>query len=243
MKITERIIANADDFGMKQSVNAAVLRGFELGYINSASLMTNTIYFDETADLIGTHQSIKNLGLHINLLEGKPLSKFAATEYLDENGNWEKKKINNKYLLLNKVGKAAFFNEILTQIKKAIAAKIPVSHLDSHYHLHTLPAFFELFLQTAKLYKLKIRIAQSYNEGNYINYWYRLYINSVYKQNKLNYSEHFLTVDYLLNNPDIINSGAVIEVMLHPDLDSSGNLFDHVDQLPLLRWMQFVDNQ
>jgi predicted glycoside hydrolase/deacetylase ChbG (UPF0249 family) len=243
MRIAEDIIANADDLGIKQSVNAAILRCFELGYINSTSVITNTVYFNETIDLIRTNKSITNVGLHVNLIEGKPLSNFTASQYLDEDGSWAKEKLNNKRLLLNRTEKTAFYNEIVMQIDRALGAKIPVLHLDSHYHLHTLPAFFDLFLQVAKLYKLKIRIAQTFNEGNYLNYWYRLYINGIYRHHKLNYSQHFLTVESLLHNKNVNSYGGVIEVMLHPDLDPSGKLIDHVDPFALANWMEFVDNQ
>ena len=88
MSIPNHIIANADDLGLDTSVNAAILNCFQRGYINSTSLMTNMGGFDEAADLIHSMPVIKNVGVHINLAEGKPLTNIDS-RYLDADGNWD----------------------------------------------------------------------------------------------------------------------------------------------------------
>ncbi len=243
MSIIPNVIATADDFGLNNSVNRAILNCFEKEYINSTSFITNTLYFEESVSLIHENSIIQNIGVHINLAEGKPLTNYIPKHWLDENGNWDVKKINKKINFLNINSKNAFINEIGAQIDKALAAKISIVHLDSHYHIHTLPCFYQLFLDTAKRYKLKLRLAQTYNEGSYIKYLYRKRINNILKRNNTAYSAYFETVDEFLTRRDKFTRAGVVEVMLHPDFDAAGELTDHYDADTMIKWLSFIEKK
>jgi len=239
MLIPENIIVNADDFGLKPSINQAILTCFEKGYINSTSFLTNTAYFEETVYLINQNKVISNIGIHVDLAEGRPISNFDMPEYLDNNGNWDLKKTDKKIKILDRGTKISFTREIYAQIDKALSANISVTHLDAHYHLHTLPCFCPLFLQAAKHYNLKLRLAQTSNEGNYINFLYRKYINKQFKADGVQYSDFFENVHYFLSNGPYRQG--IIEIMLHPDLDSSGKLTDHYDASEIEKWIAFLE--
>lgn len=243
MLVPGNILANADDLGYNTSVNKAILYCFEQGYINSTSLMTSTPYFEETVSLVRQNPVIGNIGIHINLAEGRPLTNFKE-DYLDAAGNWDIQKTNKLFNHLDKASKTAFSKEINTQIERALEAKIPLVHLDSHLHLHTLPCFYKLFLAAAKQYKLKIRLAQTYNEGSYLKFYYRKYINSIFRNAGYNYSDRFETVDrFLLGKNKISGKNINIEVMLHPWFDNDGILTDHYDRDTLAKWIDFLNNQ
>jgi len=241
MRIPANIIANADDLGYNTAVNKAILYCYELGYINSTSLMTSTTYFEETVNLVHENAAITNIGIHVNLAEGPPLTDFKR-DYLDATGNWDIKKTNKLYNPLDSATKAAFSKEINAQIDRAIEAKIPIAHLDSH--LHTLPAFYKLFLAAAKQHKLKLRLAQTYNEGSYLKFYYRKYINYIFRNNGVNYSDRFETVDRFLQCSDQASSqNIVVEVMLHPWFNSENILEDHYDRDTLAKWIDFLNNK
>ena len=144
MPIPGNIIANADDLGYSNSVNKAILHCYEQDYINSTSLMTATPYFDATVDLVHQNPVIQNIGVHIDLAQFRPLTDFKEN-FLDANGNWDVRKTNKVFISLSTSGKAALAREINAQIQRAIDKKINIVHLDSHLHLHTLPAFYKLF--------------------------------------------------------------------------------------------------
>ena len=248
--IPNNIIANADDFGLKTSINKAILYCFEKGYINSTSLMTNTACFDEAADIFHSNPVMHNIGVHVNLSEGKPLTNFSQAKYLDENGNWDNARILSKKQILSSGAKVAFSKEIHAQINKAIANKIPIVHLDSHFHSHTLPCFYNLFLEAAKSHKLKIRLAQTYNEGSYLKFYYRKYINSAFKTGGSNYTDLFDDVTNFLKHTDSLKTEQTIEIMLHPDFNSLGILYDHFDigntkkedPKSIEDWISFLNN-
>jgi len=241
MMIPDNVIANADDLGLQPSINRAILYCFEQGYINSASLLTNTEYFDETVYLIHQNPSIINIGVHVNLAEGKPVTNFDQEAYLDSDGNWNLNMTNKKVSLLPPGANMAFAKEINAQIDKTLSAKIPITHLDSHYHIHTLPAFYKLFLKAANSYNLKLRLAQTYSEGSWVKFTYRKYVNSLIKKSDKAYSGYFETVDEFLKNT--IPRDKITEVMLHPDFDPSNNLTDHYDSSTLSKWTTFLEDR
>jgi predicted glycoside hydrolase/deacetylase ChbG (UPF0249 family) len=239
MPIPPNIIANADDLGLNQSVNESILHCFEEGYINSTSFLTNTTHFEETVNLIHRNPAMHNIGVHVNLAEFKPVTDFKQYLFLNEDGNWNFSKVNRKLNFLSKPDKDAFSKEIFAQIDKALDSGITLTHLDSHCHIHTLPAFFNLFVKAAKHYKLKLRLAQTYYEGNSMNFLYRQFINKLVKLNKNNYSDYVETMDYFLKNEKNASLNKSIEIVLHPDFDPSGKLIDHYDSTSIVEWIKY----
>jgi hypothetical protein len=203
--------------------------------------MTDTPNFEATVDLIHQNPVIKNIGVHVDLAQFKPLTDFKE-DFLDADGNWDVYKTNKVLLSLGTSAKVAFAREIDAQIERAISKKVNIVHLDSHLHLHTLPAFYKLFLASAKKYELKLRLAQTYNEGSYLKFYYRKYVNDVIKRYGLNYAGGFETVSRFLEYKNRRQKSA-IEIMLHPDLDSTGALTDHFDNTAMNDWLIFLKAQ
>src|SRR6185312_6539579 len=160
-------------------------------------------------------------------------------DFLDAAGNWDVYKTNKVLIKLSNSGKVAFAKEISAQIERALDNKIKLVHLDSHLHLHTLPAFRTLFVTAAERYKLKLRLAQTYNEGSYLKFYYRKYINGLIRKSGLNYADGFETVSRFLqykNRP----RKSTVEIMLHPDLDNTGALTDHFDDTTMKDWLRYL---
>ena len=239
MSATSSLIVNADDLALSQSINKAILLCYTEGYINSASIITTTPFFDETVALIQQNPVIRNLGLHANFAEGKPLTNFKHTQFLDEEGNWNLKETQKYSNSLSAEVKQDFITELHAQIERALNAGIAITHLDSHYHLHILPCFFNIFIQAAKKYNLKLRLAQISHEHNIIKYFYRSYINIKIKLHKCNYTSTFENLgEYLKNFPN--NSSKNTELMTHPDLDKNGGLTDSVDHTGFHKWISYA---
>ena len=234
------IIANADDLGLNPTVNSAIVQCFKQGYINSASLITNSPIFDETIYLIKTEPDVKNLGVHIDLVEFKPLTEFKDKEFVDQTGFWTSKAASIKFMFLKKEANRAFENEIHAQIEKAISSGLKPIHLDSHYHIHTLPGFHALFIKAAEKYQLKLRLAQSYNEGSYLKFLYRKYLNARIKRNGYYYSDNFSDVAHFISLKSGERKKNSFEIMLHPDLGKTGNLTDHYDPQSMVKWLEFL---
>lgn len=237
MLIPENIIANADDLGWDLSVNKAILYCFEQGYINSTSLMTNKPGFEDAVGLIHTHPLIKNIGVHVNLYSGKPLTDFPNKNYLLENGEWDLNKTRKVIQFLDRQTKTWFFNEVEAQVKIAIEAGVKITHLDSHLHLHTLPGFYKIFIGVAKQHRLKLRLAQTYNEGNYFKFLFRKHVNYQIKMAGCNYSDRFETACHFIKDTSALKQFPVTEVMLHPQYTTTGELIDFYSASTMNEWI------
>lgn len=244
MTIPANILANADDFGYSLSVNKAILYCYQQKLINSSSLMVNTKSFDDAVEIIHQNSTIvRNIGVHVNLAEGKPITNFGENNFLDDNGNWDFAKVNQKFnFRLNAGEKRAFLSEINAQIEKVLSHNIALVHIDSHCHLHTLPCFFRLFIEASRQHRLKLRLAQTYSEGNYAKFYYRKYINNIFKKHNINYSDYFETPNSYINGRPGTNEKSMVEIMLHPEFNASGVLTDHFDADGFRKWTNFLEH-
>ncbi len=159
------LIVHADDLGMSRSVNAATIKAFESGLVNSGSIMVPCPWFPEIATYARANPQA-DLGLHLTLTSewtsfrwGPVTSKDRVSSLLDKNGYF--------YLTESEAASKADPKEveieIRAQIERAKAFGIQPTHLDSHMGtLYQNKALFEVFLRVAREYKLPVRIAKTW---------------------------------------------------------------------------------
>ena len=70
--VMKKLIVNADDFGLTNGVNRAIIEGHARGAITSATLMANMPAFDAAVRLAKDHPSL-GVGLHFNIT-GTPVA-------------------------------------------------------------------------------------------------------------------------------------------------------------------------
>ncbi|MCD7740363.1 MAG: ChbG/HpnK family deacetylase, partial [Candidatus Gastranaerophilales bacterium] len=148
----KKLIINADDFGYSKENNEAVKLGYESGIITSASIMANMNGFEHAVKEIFPAAQNLDLGFHFNIIEGKSLS--AASLLCDSNNNF-----NSNYIqMIGKSSNKKFLNQIeqefRTQIEKVLKY-CSISHIDSHVHIHSIPAIFNLIIKLAGEYGIK----------------------------------------------------------------------------------------
>ena len=104
-----RLILHADDLGMNRAVTAGVLRGFQSGLLTSTSLLANApgapqaleqwkaLLEEQRAGRLASAAGRKrlddplrpfDLGVHLNLTQGRPLSGSYPGELLDAEGRF-----------------------------------------------------------------------------------------------------------------------------------------------------------
>ena len=153
------LIVHADDLGMAHSVNAATIKAFESGLVNSGSIMVPCPWLPEIAAYAQSHPEA-DLGLHLTLTSewrfyrwGPVLPKDRVTSLLD----------NGTYLYPTETEAAARIkateveSEIRAQIDRARAFGIKPTHLDSHMGtLYQNKTLFEILLRVGRDNKLPI---------------------------------------------------------------------------------------
>ena len=202
----KKFILNADDFGMSQAFNTAVLEGYSSGILKSASLVANGDAFEEACkDVIPACPDL-GVGVHLNVIEGKSLCS-GLDKLTDSEGNF-----NNSFGMLLLKSLNTKDNTFMEQLEKEFRAQIEkvlahtgVSHIDSHVHVHSIPRIFELVAKLAKEYNIK-QIRTQY-EKPYI-------IPDVFKHLTIKYPINLIKVA-LLNFFTLINENTVQKYGLH----------------------------
>ena len=83
-----QFIINGDDFGLSEEVNRAVADCFALGLIDRTTLLVNMPLSEAARELAASRGFLGRVGLHINLVEGRPLTVRCRENPVlcDENG-------------------------------------------------------------------------------------------------------------------------------------------------------------
>jgi predicted glycoside hydrolase/deacetylase ChbG (UPF0249 family) len=133
------LIVNADDLGANERVNDEIFDLMQSGVVTSASLMANTPGFEHAVRQVPCFPQC-SFGVHLNLTAFPPLSPSSDLQpILDESGHLSKKLFTTP--ITSKLRKA-LLHELTMQVERTLDAGVPVSHFDSHNHVHTIPKLF-----------------------------------------------------------------------------------------------------
>ncbi|MDR1207004.1 MAG: ChbG/HpnK family deacetylase [Rickettsiales bacterium] len=135
-----KIIINADDFGINDGLNAAVENAHRNGCLNSASLMPFGARAKQAAEIAARNPKL-SVGLHADFDCG--FIKMLAASFF----------VTKKF-------KKNIEQELRKQIEECARLGIKqLSHLDSHRHVHMIPAAFSVFKKLAGEYKIpRVRV-------------------------------------------------------------------------------------
>jgi predicted glycoside hydrolase/deacetylase ChbG (UPF0249 family) len=133
-----KIIVNCDDLGMSAVVNEAIFELMDQGRATSATLMANAPAFESAVSQTGNYPSC-SFGVHLNVTEFAPLSSHAGLgPLLNDHGEFAGLTlIDRREFRWTKALCAGVYAEWSAQIERALAHGVPISHLDSHHHVHT----------------------------------------------------------------------------------------------------------
>lgn len=149
----KKVIVNADDFGLTEGVNRAIIEGHRNGIITSTTLMANGTAFDSA---VAASLAAPNLGVgvHLNLTQGRPVRPASRVPSLvnSEGCFCPSPGIVAWRILTRKITAKDVENEFRSQIEKIASAGIRITHLDSHKHVHLLPPILRVVLKLAREY-------------------------------------------------------------------------------------------
>lgn len=147
------LIVNADDFGLTEGVNRAILEGHENGIITSTTLMANGMAFDSAVAAALAAPKL-GVGVHLNLTHGPPVSSASRVSSIVTPGGtfYPGPGILARRVLTRKAKLSDVESELRNQIEKIASAGIRITHLDGHKHIHLLPPIFSVVLKLAHEY-------------------------------------------------------------------------------------------
>lgn len=231
------MIINADDFGYSASVNRAICECFNKKLINRTTIMVNMPSAKEAALLAEENGFKDSVGLHINLTEGKALSKECAdSELCDEKGYFKgvfhipfKSRI-----YLKKSSRKAIAKEVKAQIEEFFKMGFTLKHADSHNYTHS---YISVFGEVGKLLKeygfTSTRISRNVSPEKFSLPFtvYKCVFNTLIRNLKVN-KEKIHTTKYFCSVQDFegcVNKSEIsrdVEFMTHPDY-IDGVLYDN----------------
>jgi predicted glycoside hydrolase/deacetylase ChbG (UPF0249 family) len=162
-KSTDKLlIINCDDVGMCHSSNLAVIEGMEKGLITSGSIMTPCPWFNEIAAYANTHPE-KDFGVHLDHTAEWKFYRWGSVAPRDSvKGLYDKEGYlwkSEEEVYAHSTPEEALI-EARAQIKKALNAGIPVTHLDSHMGtLQYRPEYLNVYVQLSLEFNLPLRMA------------------------------------------------------------------------------------
>lgn len=199
--MSKKLVITADDFGISEEANIAILKGLQKGLLTGTCIMANGEAFDHAMQEILPECPDMGLGVHLNIIEGKSLISPSKSSLLcDEDGNY-----NNGFVeLLVKSTDKAFLAEVekdfRAQIEK-ILENTKVFHINSHVHTHVIPNIFKITCKLAQEYGIKY--VRTQNEIPY-------FVPSVEKHLELRYPVNLIKLS-VLNTFSYINKKTLEE--------------------------------
>ena len=134
-----KIITNADDLGESAATNHAIFELMQEGLVTSATVLANGAAVKEAACRIPDFPHC-SFGAHLNLTEFRPLTDARRLgELVGADGNFNASVRKHSHLAALK---KPILDELCAQVEHLRSLGLPVSHLDGHHHVHTIPALF-----------------------------------------------------------------------------------------------------
>ncbi len=159
--MTNKVIFNADDFGISSGVNAAIEKAYHQGILNATSLMVNQKYAVQAVEMSKKMPDL-DLGLHVNLTNEYPALEASKLPLLTGKDG----KFKNGFLKLlllsifkSKTLRSEVKAETEAQVQKALNMGVKLTHIDSHRHVHMIPLIFKVVLELKEKYGIeRIRV-------------------------------------------------------------------------------------
>jgi hopanoid biosynthesis associated protein HpnK len=143
--LPRKLIVTADDFGLTRGVNAAVVFAHREGIVTAASLMANGQAFESAVALAKANPGL-DVGLHLNLTEGRPASDPSDVPSLATSRGF---RYNHPLSLAiaivqSRVRPADLEREIRSQCERVLNSGLRISHVDGHKHVQVIPVVLRL---------------------------------------------------------------------------------------------------
>lgn len=155
------LIIHADDYGLTASVSEGILKAHAHGLVTSTSILMTHVTPRELVWL--RSDPTLDLGLHLNLTSGSPVSGLSDVPTLLQLRRvftiprLEDPDSPHKRFDFSGIPTEELARELTAQVAAGRATGLPLSHLDTHHHIHRDPRIFGMVLQLAHQEGLALR--------------------------------------------------------------------------------------
>jgi predicted glycoside hydrolase/deacetylase ChbG (UPF0249 family) len=136
----KRLIVTADDVGLDRGMTTGAIEAHRRGIVTACSIVANGREFDDAVERLRDCPSLE-IGVHLTLVEERALT---TGEVMPR--NWMQ-------FLVSRQGDLE--GELRLQIERVFAAKLRVTHLNGHQHLHQWPRISRMVRRLADEYGIR----------------------------------------------------------------------------------------
>ncbi len=147
------LIVNADDFGLSKGQNYGIVEACRHGVVTSTTAMVNGDAIEHAAQLSRALPEL-GVGMHFVLTLGLPLTPMPGLAREGQLGKWIWEMAEQGTLPLEEIAR-----ELDCQFNRFVDlfGREP-THIDSHHHVHMIPAIFPLVAEFARRKGVALRV-------------------------------------------------------------------------------------
>ncbi|MGI6901453.1 MULTISPECIES: chitin disaccharide deacetylase [Leclercia] len=147
------LIVNADDFGLSKGQNYGIVEACRHGVVTSTTAMVNGEAIEHAAALSRDLPDL-GVGMHFVLTLGMPLTAMPGLTREGVLGKWIWERAEEGTLPLEEIAR-----ELDCQFNRFVDlfGREP-THIDSHHHVHMIPAIFPLLTEFARRKGVALRV-------------------------------------------------------------------------------------
>ena len=147
------LIVNADDYGYFRCVSKGILEAASHGIVTATGVFANMADLAEHAAWLRECETL-DVGTHLNLTDGVPLTNDLRKRLSRWSGRFPRKFTAATAIISGAITLADVKAEWRAQIERCLECGLRVRFLNSHEHLHILPALFPVATALANEYHI-----------------------------------------------------------------------------------------
>lgn len=164
MAVNTFVIINADDFGWTEGINEGIIEAHRHGVLTSATLVANAA---ATRHAVAQAAHFPNLsvGVHLSYQLGEPLLARDEVDTLYDSEGRPRFSLPALWLhaTLRKKVRSQLDAHFRSQVEHVLNLGVPLTHLDTHKHVHFWPAVFDLVARIASDHGIPaVRLVREY---------------------------------------------------------------------------------
>ena len=241
----QTIVVNADDFGYDPDSALATIDCFKAGALTSATIMPKMPATDMAIGFARANPQ-HAYGIHLTFVRDTVESPVAdpglIPALVGKNGEFHASHQLRLMALVGQLPVSQLCIEIAAQIERVMDSGIPVSHVDSHGHLHKFKPFVEALAKTLPRYGI-CRVRNVQNQYTVTPLKSPTYWMGAFWRRRI--MKHFVTTPHFFmatnaNDPRWIEKilarplNGVLEVGFHPGSPLHGDVWRNDERLACL---------
>lgn len=240
------MIVNADDLGYTATTTQAILEAFDDGLVSSATIMPTMAGFEEAAARVRERELLGHVGVHLTLTEGVPLTEplRRCGALCDADGRLRQWRGRSAFVW-GPVVRAALAGEVRAQIARCRDHGLPLTHADSHHHVHNEPVLIGIVVRAVRELGVPyLRLSRNCGPMSLPRRLYKFAVNARIRRSGLAGTRRFGdfgAYEAFARTGASTADLSDFELVVHPIFAGDGSVIDRQSGTPLAEMVRRLD--